>query len=65
MPKSPITLAKIDAELANLRLQFTITGEEITTAVDDRDYRIINHKRAGLARQIEDWEALRTFIKNT
>lgn len=65
MPKSPITLAKIDAELSALRLRFTITGEEITTAVDDREYRMINSKRASLARQIEDWEALRTFIKNT
>lgn len=62
-PKSMVTVAKVAAELANLRLRFAETGEQIMVAVDDRDYRIINHKRAGLAKQIEDWEAIRDFIK--
>lgn len=63
IPKSMVTVAKIAVVLADLRLRFTETGEQIMMAVDDRDYRIINHKRADLAKQIQDWEAILAFIK--
>lgn len=62
VPNSLVTVAKIDNELASLKLRYMEVSDRMPDTSNEEEYREVNRTMNRLARQIQDWEAIKAFM---